>query len=521
MATSSGTQLGPAAAPWLVERKSQKSRVWKYFALKADDEGLIIDPQKPVCERRLRTLQTKDRHPDLYKQFKVSDFQFIMLIQEPQSSQKRHKQPTISEAFERHRKYDKNSHEARKLDRAVAEFICMDQVPVYTVEKHGFQQMLEQFNPRYQLPSRNYFMYTEIPKIYTETRDLITQNLKEKPFCKCQIHRVPRKQVLELGLLGGGCGMKFDRGSRLPILYAGKTLEDHTGQNIAHGLKEVMAAWGLQEDKLICITMDNASNMKKKHGWASVRCTGHTLQLIVNSALKDPSISRAVGAARSLVEHFRGSKLANTKLKLKQQQMNTAQHKLIQDVSTRWNSTYYMVERLLEQHWPVTATLSDPEVTPRGNHHFDWKPDQWVLLEELMKGLQPFECATVYLNNESLSEEEEETQADQKIQMVRNEVQMYFAEPAISKKEDPLIWWRENEGRYPTLSKLARSLLCIPATSTPSERIFSAAGNICSQKRASLTRDHVEMLTFLSLNKLRQAERERERERESGIPGLL
>lgn len=38
--------------------------------------------------------------------------------------------------------------------------------------------------------------------------------------------------------------------------------------------------------------------------------------------------------------------------------------------------------------------------------------------------------------------------------------------------------------------------------STPAERIFSAAVNICSQKRASLTRDHVDMLTFLSMNKL-------------------
>ena len=80
--------------------------------------------------------------------------------------------------------------------------------------------------------------------------------------------------------------------------------------------------------------------------------------------------------------------------------MNTVQHKLIQDVSTRWNSTYYMVERLLQQRWPVTVTLSDPEVTPRGKHYFDLKPDQWVLLEEVVQGLQPFECAKVYLTGQ-------------------------------------------------------------------------------------------------------------------------
>ena len=56
-----------------------------------------------------------------------------------------------------------------------------------------------------------------------------------------------------------------------------------------------------------------------------------------------------------------------------------------------------MVGRLLEQRWPVTATLSDPEVTPRGKHYFDLKPEQWVLLEELVQGL---ECATVFLSGQ-------------------------------------------------------------------------------------------------------------------------
>lgn len=115
-----------------------------------------------------------------------------------------------------------------------------------------------------------------------------------------------------------------------------------------------------------------------------------------SSALKEPNISGAVGGERILVERFRRSELVTTKLKVKQQQMNTVQRKLIQDVITRWNSAYCMVERLLEQRWPVTAALSNPEVTPRVKHYFDMKPNQWLLLEELVQGLQPFDCATIY-----------------------------------------------------------------------------------------------------------------------------
>ena len=43
-----------------------------------------------------------------------------------------------------------------KINSAVAEYICMDQVPIYTVEKPGFQQLIKQLNPRYALPSQNH-----------------------------------------------------------------------------------------------------------------------------------------------------------------------------------------------------------------------------------------------------------------------------------------------------------------------------------------------------------------------------
>jgi len=64
----------------------------------------------------------------------------------------------------------------------------------------------------------------------------------------------------------------------------------------------------------------------------------------------------------------------------------------------------------------------------------------------------------------------------------------------------PLLWWKKNAFRYPLLSKMAQRYLCIPATSVPSERVFSAAGHIVNQKRACLFPENVRMLVFLAEN---------------------
>ena len=40
---------------------------------------------------------------------------------------------------------------------------------------------------------------------------------------------------------------------------------------------------------------------------------------------------------------------------------------------------------------------------------------------------------------------------------------------------DPLAWWKMYDGQFPPIAKLARKYLAIPASSAPSERVFSRA----------------------------------------------
>ena len=56
------------------------------------------------------------------------------------------------------------------------------------------------------------------------------------------------------------------------------------------------------------------------------------------------------------------------------------------------------------------------------------------------------------------------------------EVEQYLAAKTVKRKSNPLSWWRGNDNRFLRLSKVVRCLLNIPATSTPSERVFQLPG---------------------------------------------
>uniref|UniRef100_A0A1X7TZ46 Uncharacterized protein n=1 Tax=Amphimedon queenslandica TaxID=400682 RepID=A0A1X7TZ46_AMPQE len=57
--------------------------------------------------------------------------------------------------------------------------ISKDMLPVYSVEKEGFNRMLKALGPQYDLPSRKYFSQNAIPALYKTTRDRVSKKLKE------------------------------------------------------------------------------------------------------------------------------------------------------------------------------------------------------------------------------------------------------------------------------------------------------------------------------------------------------
>lgn len=81
------------------------------------------------------------------------------------------------------------------------------------------------------------------------------------------------------------------------------------------------------------------------------------------------------------------------------------------------------------------------------------------------------------------------------------EVATFFGEKPAPSTADPLAWWHTHASRFPLLSQVARQVLCVTATSVPSERVFSAAGHIVSKLRAALSAGNVDALIFLQQNR--------------------
>ena len=141
---------------------------------------------------------------------------------------------------------------------------------------------------------------------------------------------------------------------------------------------------------------------------------------------------------------------------------------------------------------------------------------QSELLELLVSAAESITCNTASTTNESTDAAAESAEPPSKKRSVldrllgeeklddessvQDEVKLYLQERPIKRKDDPLSWWKVNGSQFPHLERLAKRYLAIPATSTPSERVFSVAIIVVDKRRAALTPEMIDALVFLNKN---------------------
>ena len=110
-----------------------------------------------------------------------------------------------------------------------------------------------------------------------------------------------------------------------------------------------MTDWEISEDRQHILVRDGASNMALELQLAdisSVHCFLHILDLVIkDSILSQRAIIDLCAKVRQIATHFNHSSLARKNIKNRQAEQGIQLPLFpVQDVSTRWNSTYLMLE---------------------------------------------------------------------------------------------------------------------------------------------------------------------------------
>ncbi|XP_039505675.1 E3 SUMO-protein ligase ZBED1-like [Pimephales promelas] len=274
-------------------------------------------------------------------------------------------------------------------------------VPAYIVSKDGFRRLIQTLDKRYQLSSRTHFTRVAIPEMYEKCKAGVEYELKKVKFYATTTDMwSSRTMEPYMSLTVHYIDENYEIKSR--CLQTAYFPENHTGENIAQGLKEALASWGLCEDQQVSITTDNGSNIVKAvtlNNWTRLQCFGHRLHLAIENAIKDEHISRANGLCKKIVGHFSHSWKKKMMLAEAQEELQLPQHALITSCPTRWGSTQQMIDRVLEQQKALSQVLS----ADRKTRHLVPQWQDTDVLESVSKALGPLQEFTDALSSENYS----------------------------------------------------------------------------------------------------------------------
>ncbi|XP_060785451.1 E3 SUMO-protein ligase ZBED1-like [Neoarius graeffei] len=324
----------------LVPKKGSHSAVWKYFGFKPDDDKQS-EVHCKVCSALIEAPQgnTINLYNHLKHHHKVEYDEAVQGKKQTQT------QTTITRTLYNTTPYPPNSSRHKEITAAITYHLAKDMAPINTVQHEGFRKMINTLDKWYSIPSRNFFSNVALPDMYNKQWAVVEAELWEiVHFSATSDLWSTRTMEPYLSLTVHFIAPDFTIKSR--CLQTAFFPEDHTGEALAQGLKDVLASWSLNKDKLTCITTDNGQNIVKAislNDWTRLQCFGHRLHLAIENAMKDSRVERAVGLCKKIVGSFSHSWKRRRDLSEAQKELKLPEQKLKTECPTKWGSRLGML----------------------------------------------------------------------------------------------------------------------------------------------------------------------------------
>lgn len=377
--------------------RRKRSAIWAFYSVSPNNSAKAVchTCKELVCRggnspRSFNTTNLRkhlEAHPAKFKEFSS------MEEESSKEKLKGQRQITLAALLDRQKPYSIDHPRAKVLSHRIAEIMAVDLQPFSIVNDPGFCRLMKEAEPRYVIPSRKYFSEVLIPQVHSKVTHLVSQLLASTKYVSITTdiwssgycHHSFMSLVAHFILTDS-----FERKS--VMLSCWKFDESHTAANISSNILPHIQSWDIEE-KLVCVVRDNAANMvagMREAQLPSLPCLAHTLQLIIKDGIfQQTAVQQLLTLARSIVGFYNRSNTAFNTFQQIQEQLGLPKHSLFQDVSTRWNSSFYMLQRLIEQKRAITVSSTECPSAPA-----ELRAQQWTLAEKVVKLLLVFEEAT-------------------------------------------------------------------------------------------------------------------------------
>ncbi|RYR50204.1 hypothetical protein Ahy_A07g036794 [Arachis hypogaea] len=294
---------------------------------------------------------------------------------------------------------------ALKIDNHVsremfAAFVIDCDVPFSIVDNKKFRNWVKYISPTLGLITRN-TLKEDVLKIYSREKEKLKSTLLAIPNRVCLTSDLWTSITTEGYLCLTAHFVDLNWKLQSKILSFCHMPPPHTGFELSSKIFELLNEWGI-EKKIMTLTLDNASandtcqdhlkSTLNMHDWLlcdgeffHIRCSAHILNLIVQDGLK--IAHDALDKIRESVKYVRGSESRMIRFKecVSAIQGLNFTSGLHLDVTTRWNSTYIMLESAIKYRKAF-------EYLKATDHAYKYCPsvDEWGRAEKICEFLYPF-----------------------------------------------------------------------------------------------------------------------------------
>jgi hypothetical protein len=270
--------------------------------------------------------------------------------------------------------------------------IVKDSLPLDSTEKDGFKYFIKMALPHYAVPGRTKITYlldnkfdalkciakAQISEVncLSITADIWTETTNTRSFLGATAHYIHNYKFCNVFI----CLEELDAA--------------HTAEYIKERLLNVCEDWNIAVPKIAALITDNGANITKASAdlvgkSRNLPCFSHTLNLVASKVCDIENIAPLVSSVKAIVTFFRQSVSAADELR------KVTNLRPIASVPTRWNSTYFMLQRFMDIRNEIGTVLLKFPRSPRMLTAAELQQ-----VEEVLQLLSPLEQASTEMCGE-------------------------------------------------------------------------------------------------------------------------